>query len=108
MVLGIQILGFFFGLLMLYYSFLHFKRREFGIKEFVFWVVMWLAFIYVALFPNTLDFIVKKLNLARTMDLFIILGFMFLIAMFFYNYTLLRISQKKIEEVVRNLAKEKK
>lgn len=108
MVLGIQILGTLFGLFMLYYSFLHFKRREFTVKEFSFWMILWVLFIYVALFPDSLDLIVKQLNLVRTMDLFIIMGFMTLIAMFFYTYTLVRINQKKLEKIVRQVAKKKK
>ena len=108
MVLGIQILGTFFGLFMLYYSFLHFKRNEFTIKEFSFWLFLWVIFIYVSLFPNALDFIVEKLALSRTMDFFIISGFMVLIAMFFYTYTLVRVNQRKLEFVVRKIAKRKK
>lgn len=108
MVLGIQILGLFFGLFMLYYSFLHFKRKEFTAKEFVFWIVLWIIFSYVAVFPAALDFIAQKLNLIRTLDLLIIVGFMALIAMFFYTYTLLRANQKKLEEVVRKVALLKK
>jgi hypothetical protein len=105
MVLGIQILGLFFGLFMFYYTFLHFKRKEFTLKEFVFWIFLWFIFVYVAFFPDSLDFIVKKLNLGRTMDLFIIIGFMVLIAIYFYLYTLVRINQRKIEKVVREIAK---
>ncbi len=108
MVLGIQILGTFFGLFMVYYTFLHFKRKEFTLKEFTFWLFSWIIFIYVSLFPTTLDFIVEKLSLTRAMDLFIIAGFMVMIAIFFYTYTLVRINQKKIEFIVRKVAKQKK
>ena len=68
----------------------------------------WIIFIYVALFPNALDFVVKKLALARTMDFFIIVGFMVLIGMFFYTYTLVRINQKKVVTIVRRIAKQGK
>lgn len=108
MVLGIQILGLFFGLFMLYYTYLHFKRKEFTVKEFSFWFFLWVIFIYVAFFPDALDFIVKKLSLGRTMDLFIITGFMVLIAIFFYTYLLVRINQRKLEYIVRKIAKQKK
>ena len=96
MVLGIQILGTFFGLFMMYYTFLHFKRKEFTLKEVSFWLFLWIIFIYVSLFPNALDFIVKKLALSRAMDFFIIAGFMVLIAMFFYTYVLVRVNQRKL------------
>jgi len=105
MILGIQLVGIFFGLFMMYYSFLHYKRKEFTIKEFSFWLILWILFIYVAVFPGSLDPIVKQLALSRTMDLFIILGFMMLIAVFVYTYNLVRINQRKIETVVRKIAK---
>ena len=105
MVLGIQIAGTCFGLFMVYYSYLHFKRKEFTIKEFIVWLVLWLAFIFISLFPSTVDFIVKKLNLTRAMDLFIILGFMVLLFVFFYTYSLVRVNQRKIEQIVRKIAR---
>ena len=106
--LGIQVLGVLFGLFMMYYSFLHFKRNEFTTKEFTFWTVLWVLFIYVTLLPTSLDFIVKSLSLTRPLDFFIIVGFMVLIAMFFYTYTLVRINQRKLEHIVREIAGKKK
>jgi len=105
MVLGIQILGFLFGLLMVYITFLNYKRREFTIKEYLFWVILWALFISVALAPGILDFVVKDiLNLSRTMDFFVIIGFMFIIAAVFYTYTIVRRNQKKLENIVRRMA----
>jgi len=107
MVLGIQILAFLFGLFMIYYSFLHFKRKDFTAKEYLFWLILWCVFIYVAFFPEALDFFVAKFGLYRTMDLYIIIGFMLLIAIFFYTYILVRSNQRKLEFIVRRIAKKK-
>ena len=108
MVLGIQIVGLLFGIFMIYYSFIHYKRKEFSIREFLIWLMMWFIFIYVAVFPHSLDFIVKKtLNLTRPLDFFIISGFMTIIALFFYTYTLVKINQKKLNYIVRKVAKKK-
>jgi len=76
MVLGIQLLGLLFGLFMMYYSFLHYKRKEFTIKEVGFWIVLWFGFIYVSVLPTSLDFIVKRLSLTRPLDFYIIIGFL--------------------------------
>lgn len=108
MILGIQIIGALFGLFMVYYTFLHYKRKEFTVKEYSFWVVLWVLFIVVALAPWLLDPFVKSLELARAMDLLIILGFMFLIGALLYTYILVRNMQKKVEEIVRKIAFEKK
>lgn len=107
-ILGIQIIGILFGFFMMYYTFLHYKRKEFTMKEYAFWLVLWAIFIIVTLFPGILDPILKSLSIARALDFFIIIGFLFLIGVIFYTYTIVRKSQKKIEEIVRNIAVKKK
>ena len=107
MVLGIQIAGVLFGLFMIYYSFLNYKRREFTSKEIFFWSVVWILFIAISLFPNILNPIVKIGGFLRALDLLIISGFLFLIAAIFYTYTVTRKVQKKLETVVRDIAMRK-
>ena len=109
-ILGIQIAGSLFGLFMVYYSFLNYKRKQFTTKEFGFWLLLWTLFIAVALFPFMLDPIVKSVGFLRALDLLTITGFIFLIGSLFYTYTLTRKNQRQLEEVVRIVAmkKEKK
>ncbi len=105
MFLGIQVLGVLFGLLMLYLTFLHGKRREFTNKEGIFWIFIWAVFIFISVVPGSLDFLVTDLiGLSRPLDFFIIAGFMFLIGSMFYIYTIVRKNQNKIEEMVRKIA----
>lgn len=108
MVLGIQIVGLAFGAGVLYISFLNYKRNDFTFNEFGFWSVFGIAFAGVSLFPNVLDPIVASLNLTRPLDLFIILGFIFLITGMYYTYTVTRRTQRMTEEIVRKIAFERK
>jgi hypothetical protein len=101
MILGIQILGLLFGLLMIYYSFVNFKKKELKRREFVMWLIVWILFIIITLIPTLLDPIIVSLDLARRMDFYIIIGFMFLIGLGFYSYSIAKKNQKKIEEIVR-------
>ena len=107
-ILGIQILGVLFGFFMMYYTFLQYKRKEFTIKEYIFWFVFWAVFVVITLFPQVLDPVLSTLNIARALDFFIIGGFLFLIFVTFYTYTLVRKNQKKLEEVVRSIAIKRK
>lgn len=107
-ILGIQILGSLFGIFMIYYVFLHYKRKELTIKEYLFWIGLWVLFIILTLFPWLLSPIVRSIGFARTMDFFIVAGFMFLIGSLFYIYLIVRSNQKKLEEIVRKIAFEKK
>ena len=108
MILGIQLFGFLFGLFMMYYVFLHHKRKELTIKEYTFWIFLWVLFIILTLFPWLLDPFVTSIGFARTMDFFIVAGFLFLIGSLFYIYLLVRSNQKKLERIVRRMAFQKK
>ena len=107
-ILGIQILGILFGFFMMYYTFLQHKRKEFTIKEYSFWFIFWAAFVIITLFPQILDPVLNTLNIARALDFFIIVGFLFTIFVVFYTYTIVRKNQKNLEEVVRNIALKRK
>lgn len=106
--LGIQIIGILFGFFMMYYTFLHYKRKEFTVKEYGFWMILWTVFILITLFPGTLDPVLESLSIARTLDFFIIIGFLFLIGVIFYTYTIVRGNQKRLEEIIRRNALKKK
>lgn len=107
-ILGIQILGTLFGAFMAYYTFLHYKRREITIKEGAFWIALWAIFITFTLFPGLIKPFITSIGFARTMDFFIVAGFMFLIGSLFYIYLLVRGNQKRTEDIVRKIAFEKK
>ena len=107
-ILGIQILGVLFGFFMIYYTFLQYKRKEFTIKEYSFWFVFWGIFVIVTLFPQLLVPVLNTLNISRTLDFFIIAGFLFLTFVVFYTYTIVRKNQRKVEEIVRNIALKRK
>lgn len=104
MPLGIQYIGVLFGLLLLYQSFFHFKRKEFTLNEAGFWGLLSIAFIVLSLYPSMLDPVVETLNIARTLDLLIVLGFMFMIAAIFHVYSVARRSDRRIEQLVRRIA----
>ena len=104
MVLGIQIAGLLFGAFMIYYSFLHYKRKEFTAKESLFWLGLWFIFSIIAIFPSILDPLLKPIGFLRALDLLTIVGFLFLIATNFYTYALVRKIQRKLETIVRDIA----
>ena len=107
MVLGIQVVGFLFGLFIIYLTFLNYKRKEFTAKEFIFWILLWLIFIVLTLFPFLLNPIVKSFGFFRALDVLIVSGFLFLILAIFYTYTVVRRNQRQIEKVVREIAMKK-
>lgn len=101
-ILGVQILAIFFAIFMLYVTFLHFKRREINGKETLFWVILWIGFIIITLFPNILQGISKKLFFTRVMDFLMVLAFMILAFIGFNNHILVKKIRKDIDKIIRN------
>ncbi|HKZ39674.1 MAG TPA: DUF2304 domain-containing protein [Candidatus Hodarchaeales archaeon] len=106
MVLGIQIMGVLFALVMLYITFLNLKRRQYEVKEFVIWLIVWLMFLLFTIVPQVLDSVTKPLSIVRRFDLLVVMGMMFVIGISYYNYSITRKNQRKLEQVVRTLALE--
>lgn len=107
MILGIQLLGLVFGLWMAYITFTSFKRKELSLHGHVFWQTIWIGLLVLVLFPGILSPVVKALQFSRAMDVLVVCGFLMLLAIVFHNYILIRKTQRRLEEVVRNIAKQK-
>jgi len=103
-ILGVQIIAILFAVFMIYVSFLHWKRKDFNGGEIFFWIVLWLGFIIITLFPNILQNLTKKLFFTRVMDFLMVIAFMILAFLGFQNHVSNRRMEKKIEELVRKEA----
>ncbi len=102
--IGVQLLAMLFVLWMTYFSFLHFRRKEFSFWEFLFWQIIWIGLAVIVLFPKTVTVVLQTLHIARAFDLLTIGGIVILFGVTFRNYVLLRRSDKKVETLVRQLA----
>lgn len=102
--LGIQFLGVFFGLFMLYLTVLYFRRKDLTVADFLIWVPVWIIFLIGITFPTTLKFFLQTFNVISAIQLFTILGFMFFSLVIFYLYRSVRINSKKVEKLVRTIA----
>ncbi len=108
MLVGIQIAGLLFGLVMLYLSHLYYKRGEIQILDFSLWLTVWVAYLYAVLFPQTLDVFLQTLGVQGAMHLFTITGFMLAFGIIFHLYRTTKKLQQKMEKLVTALAQEKK
>ena len=62
----------------------------------------------MVMFPETMYSIMETLSIERTVDFFVIGGFLFFSVIIFYLYVVVKQTQKKVEMVVRRIALEKK
>lgn len=102
----IQFLGVTFGLGMMYFTFVKFKRRELSRMELMVWFTGWIILAIIALFPFALDRIIAPLHFYRRLDFFVVLGFFVLLGLSFFNYSTLKKMEKKVEVFVRREALE--
>ncbi|MBS3175834.1 DUF2304 domain-containing protein [Candidatus Woesearchaeota archaeon] len=102
--LGIQIIGIVFGLFMMYLTFLYSKRNELTKNEQALWMLIWLVVIGVALFPQALQTVTETLRFNRTLDLLMVGSIVFVVSISFYTYSIVRKTERKMEELVRKSA----
>lgn len=100
----LQLVSLVFGLYMLYWSFLSYKKRLFYFRELFFWVAVWSTFILVALFPDTTKLVLQTFRINRVMDLLMILALIFLSIVTYRVYIDNRQLTKKLQDLVRQEA----
>ena len=99
-----QLIAFLFCVIMSYHTLLYYKKNEFDLLSFLIWESVWIVIMIAVIFPNILMPIVNVFQLGRTIDLLVILGFLFVIGITFHNYKVTLKNQKLIETIVRNNA----
>lgn len=104
MVSGIQLVGIIFALIQGYFTFLHYKREEFTIREFIAWEILWISLGYVTIFPRSFELFSGTLGAIRPLDLFSLLGFIVVLSISFYTYVNVDRLRKKLEKTIRDLA----
>ena len=105
--LGIQVLALIFGFVMMFLTYYSLRKREFTGLDFALWILVWLGFTLASIFPMTLKFFLQTFGVISVVQLFSILGMMFIFVVTFYLYKTVKKNKKRIEEVVKKVALEK-
>ncbi len=100
--IGIQIVAVFFALIMIYFSYLHFRRGEFRKIEFFFWLILWLGLIVVTVYPSSVSVFLEAFSITRAFDLVVVVGIVVVFGVTFRNYVIVRRMEKRIEDFTRN------
>ena len=104
MLFGIQILILLFGLVMIYFTFLYYKRANYEKGSLILWLLVWVGFIFLGMFPQTVYGVMQALQIERTADFFYAGGILFISVLMFHLYTVTKQTQKKMEMLVRKIA----
>jgi hypothetical protein len=103
---GLQIIALLFALVISYFTYLNYRRREFTVREFLSWELLWIGFAFVTIFPATFNLVSQRFGAIRPLDLFTILGFVVTLSISFYTYSNLDRLRKKMEKAFRDMALE--
>lgn len=101
MILGLQFLAVVFALIMIYFAYVNFKRREINKLEITFWTLAWSGAMVMVLFPDTLRNFAETFFISRLLDLLILGGFVMVITMVALAYIRTRRIEKKLEDLIR-------
>jgi hypothetical protein len=104
MLFGVQIIILLFGLVMMYFTFLYYKRANYDKLGLAVWFIIWLGFIFLGVFPQTVYGVMQLLAIERTADVFYAGGMLFFAVLMFYLYNITKKNQKQVENIVRKLA----
>lgn len=102
--IGIQIFALLFVLWMTYFSYLHYRRGEFTLFEFIFWQILWVGLAVVVVSPRSVDFLLRAFSITRAFDLIMIVGVAVLYGVIFRAYVIIRRLERRIEEFTRKEA----
>ncbi len=109
MILGLQIIGILFSLIMVYFALLHYKKGHLNGMEISSWILIWVLVIFVVIFPEVVRIYANSFAVSRVLDLLIAGAFVVVFIMVASSYVRASQLEKRIEELVRKLAlKEKK
>lgn len=96
-----QIISVCFGLFMLYVVRIHQKKKTLSTTESSFWYSVWMFYVIISLFPNLVRGLSNFLNFARIFDLGVIVTFMVLTIVTFFNYFRHKTLEHKLERLIR-------
>ena len=108
MIIGLQITGFIFALLMIYLSIVHYKKGSLNGIEITIWLVIWTLVIFAVIFPEILRTYSQAFAVSRLLDLLISGGFILIISMISVLYLKTKKIEKKLEDLIRKDALKKK
>jgi len=106
-IVGVQLIVAAFGFLMLYNLFLHWKKRDIGIKGVLVWVLLWGGLVWITLFPKSIEPFIKELFFIRVFDFATVGALIVLTYVMFENHMRINKLQQQIEKMVRKMAMRK-
>ena len=100
----LQIIAISFSFTLIYFSVLHYRRREIEAVEAYIWAGIWTTTIFIIVFPDILRTFAKEVFITRLFDLLVVGGFMLVITMVYKSYIKVKRLERRLERFIRDEA----
>lgn len=104
----IQVLAIIFALFAYSRAILRFKGKNISFREFIFWTIIWVAIIVVALIPGVTGWLSRYVGIGRPVDLLVYISIIALFYLLFRLYVKLDELDQNITKIVRKISLDKK
>ena len=104
MIEPIQIILMVFVLFALSRAYLRYQEGKITVKEFIFWLIIWVSAAVAIISPRTISFFSDYLGIGRPADLIIYVAVILLFYLIFRIYVALDGIEQKITHIVREIA----
>ena len=104
MVVLLQLAGVVIALGMMFLTYLHFRKKEFRFSDLLVWLLVWMGFVLVVVFPESVNFVLESFSIQGALWFITIISIVFLTILVFYLHSSVRVTQKMLNDMVKEVA----
>ncbi|MFQ5406506.1 MAG: DUF2304 family protein [Candidatus Micrarchaeia archaeon] len=106
--MSIQLIGLALALLLMYYSFIQYRKGLFDVSDLTLWGAIWIGLLFASVFPGLLSPLLRPFAFIRVLDFLVISSILALFILSFLIYRKVVVYQRKTEKLVKLLALKRK
>ncbi len=99
-----QIIAILLGLIAITLSILRFRDGKMSLGMLIVWFLIWLIVIFIAIFPNSTNYLAIITGIGRGLDFVLILGLLLSFYLIFKMYNKIENIEEELTDLVRELA----
>jgi hypothetical protein len=99
-----QVIAIILGILAIILSILRFRNGKMSLGMMAVWIIIWLVVIFVAIDPNSTNFLAVYTGIGRGLDFVLIIGLLLCFYLIFKMYNKIETVEEELTDLVRELA----
>jgi hypothetical protein len=99
-----QVIAIILGILAIVLSILRFRDGKMSLGMMFLWIIIWLVVIFVAIDPNSTNFLAIYTGIGRGLDFVLIIGLLLCFYLIFKMYNKIETVEEELTDLVRELA----